>query len=646
MNIKIKTMEIENFKKIKSLSLNFGPDGNLITGNNRQGKTTIFDAYLWCLFETTTRKNDTVQMKGSDNQVIHKIDTRVTLTLVIDNSYEVKLARRLYEKIEKAGTPEEKIKGTEMERFYNDVPLTKKEFDAKLAGIAPLEAWLICSNIKVFMSLKMEDRRRILASVAGEIDMEEMLKPFPLLAKAFDEKKTLEEFRKQVNATKKKSETELVAIPARIDQQDKLYSQEDLDQLRKDIADIDTKIADCDRYLQASTEQIAAQAEERKKVMEVERQLNSARSAWSKKHFAAMTQAQQAVTEAQQAFDEAERNARRDAMIYEENAVKARNLKRQRDDKKAEWMQLNEQDFSYTEETVCPHCGREYTPQMLAERKDGAIERFNSEKSDGLAKLLNEYEQLRNQYTAVQKLVNQYTDIAKPEHDQRIADLKVKLQAAREAQIKVTSDKAEKDEAIITLQQQLDELNAKPATAEADAATIDAKQAKTNEKRELQRQRDEMVKKLAGEEANKKIDAEKVKLETRSKELSQIVSDCDAALYQIKEFTKAYTATIGHRLCRFFRVVTWKFFDINMTNDGIKDICTPMLDGIEFDGLNKEGTITAGIDIVRGLMEAYGINVPLFIDEGESVENITRPDETQTIELRFVPGAELQQTVL
>lgn len=640
-------MEIENFKKIKSLSLNFGPGCNLITGRNRQGKTTIFDAYLWCLFETTTRKNDTVQMKGSDNQVIHKIETRVTLTLIIDDSYEVKLARRLYEKIEKAGTPEEKIKGTEMERFYNDVPLTKKEFDAKLAAIASLEAWLICSNIKVFMSLKMEDRRRILASVAGEIDMEEMLKPFPLLAKAFDEKKTLEEFRKQMNATKKKSETELVAIPARIDQQDKLYSQEDFDQLRRDIAGIDMKIADCDRYLQASTEQIAAQAEERKKVMEVERQLNSARSSWSKKHFAAMTQAQQAVTDAQQAFDKAERNARREAMTYEDNVVKARNLKRLRDDKKAEWLQLNERDFSYEEETVCPHCGREYTAEMLAQRKDGAIERFNSEKSDGLARLLSEYEQLRNQYTAVQKLVNQYTDITKPEHDHRIADLRVKLQAAREAQIKVTSDKAEKDEAITSLQQQLDELNVKSATAiSEDSATTDAKQAKINEKRDLQRQRDDLLKKLAGEEANKKIDAEKLKLEARSKELSQIVSDCDAALYQIKEFTKAYTATIGQRLCRFFRVVTWKFFDINMTNDGIKDICTPMLDGIEFDGLNKEGTITAGIDIVRGLMEAYGINVPLFIDEGESVENITRPAETQTIELRFVPGAELQHTLL
>ncbi|MBQ9532428.1 MAG: AAA family ATPase [Prevotella sp.] len=644
MNIKIKSMEIENFKKIKSLSLNFEPYNNLVTGRNRQGKTTIFDAYLWCIFETTTRKNDTVQMKGSDNQVIHKIDTKVTLTLVIDDSYEVKLARRLYEKIEKAGTPEEKIKGTEMERFYNDVPLTKKEFDAKVATLAPLEAWLICSNIKVFMTLKTEDRRRILASVAGEIDMNEMLKPFPLLVKAFNEKKTLEEFRKQVNATKKKSETELVAIPARIDQQDKLYSQDDFAQIRTDIAAIDVKITDCDRFLTASTDEIVAKANERSIIAELERKLNAARSKWSTEHFKKMGDANKAVMDIQRNLDEVERNAKKDAATNAENITKANNLKKQRDDKKNEWLQLNDKDFSYDAETVCPHCGRPYTAQMLAEHKDGAIEKFNSEKSAGLAKLLTEYETLRDQYTAVMRLVNEYNDIKKPEYDKHIADLKAKLDEARKEQIKCNGEKMENDANITELQKKLNDANTKPEMSEEEKNAEEAKQAKMAEKKDLQGQRDELVRKLAGEEANKRIDAEKAKLEARSKELSQIISDCDMALYQIKEFTKAYTAVIGQRLGRFFKVVTWKFFDINMTNDGIKDICTPLLDGIEFDGLNKEGTINAGIDIVRGLMEAYGINVPLFIDEGESVETIDRPEGVQTIELKFVPGAELQLT--
>lgn len=646
MNIKIKSMEIENFKKIKSLVLDFGPDGNLITGKNRQGKTTIFDAYLWCIFETTTRKNDTVQMKGSDNQVIHKIDTKVTLTLIIDDSYEVKLARRLYEKIEKAGTPEEKIKGTEMERFYNEVPLSKKDFDIKIAALAPLEAWLICSNIKVFMALKTEDRRRILASVAGEIDMDEILKPFPLLTKAFNEKKTLEEFRKQVLSTKKKSDTELLAIPARIDQQDKLYSQDDFAQIRKDIEAIDAKIAECDSFLTASNGDIAAKENERKMIAELERKLNAARSKWSTEHFKKMGEANKAVMDIQQKIDNTEREAKKEEQAYKDNLTKANNLQKQRDEKKAAWLQLNEKDFSYDEETVCPHCGRPYTPQMLAEHKDGAIEKFNSDKSEGLKKLLKEYEDLRDQYTAVTRLVNEYKDIKKPEHEKTVSELKEQLSKEREIQIKCNGEKMENDTAIAELQKQLEAANLKPQMTESEMNDEAAKQAKIDEKKGYQSQRDELVRKLAGEEANKKIDAEKEKLEARSKELSQIVSNCDMALYQIKEFTKAYTSVIGKKLGRFFKVVTWKFFDINMTNDGIKDICTPLLDGIEYDGLNKEGTITAGIDIVRGLMEAYGINVPLFIDEGESVENINRPENIQTIELKFVPGAELKLTSL
>ena len=72
---------------------------------------------------------------------------------------------------------------------------------------------------------------------------------------------------------------------------------------------------------------------------------------------------------------------------------------------------------------------------------------------------------------------------------------------------------------------------------------------------------------------------------------------------------------------------------------------------LEHFGLWKDGHLSLEAEIPKRKIPhleegTYGIRVPLFIDEGESVENITRPAETQTIELRFVPGAELQHTLL
>lgn len=48
MQIKIKTLKLENFKGIKDLTIDFKDITN-IYGDNAVGKTTIFDAYSWLL---------------------------------------------------------------------------------------------------------------------------------------------------------------------------------------------------------------------------------------------------------------------------------------------------------------------------------------------------------------------------------------------------------------------------------------------------------------------------------------------------------------------------------------------------------------------------------------------------------------------
>ena len=49
MNIVLKALSIENFKGIKSFAVGFGKKTE-IKGENASGKTTIFDAVTWLLF--------------------------------------------------------------------------------------------------------------------------------------------------------------------------------------------------------------------------------------------------------------------------------------------------------------------------------------------------------------------------------------------------------------------------------------------------------------------------------------------------------------------------------------------------------------------------------------------------------------------
>ena len=49
MKIEIKSMTLQNFKKVRSQEINFSHN-MVISGANNVGKTTIYDAYLWAIF--------------------------------------------------------------------------------------------------------------------------------------------------------------------------------------------------------------------------------------------------------------------------------------------------------------------------------------------------------------------------------------------------------------------------------------------------------------------------------------------------------------------------------------------------------------------------------------------------------------------
>ena len=53
-NIFLKQLILKNFKGIKDLTIDFGKTTD-ISGENATGKTSVFDAFTWLLFERTAR---------------------------------------------------------------------------------------------------------------------------------------------------------------------------------------------------------------------------------------------------------------------------------------------------------------------------------------------------------------------------------------------------------------------------------------------------------------------------------------------------------------------------------------------------------------------------------------------------------------
>lgn len=180
MKIEIKSMTLQNFKKVRSQEIEFCHN-MLISGGNKVGKTTIYDAYLWGVFGVLSKKNEIVQPLDKNNEVVHKLETSVTIILNINDEREVKIQRILTEKWVAKDTADEKLNGTQTERLFNDVPLSDSAFKKKLGELCNYNQWFMQSNINLFMSYKIDDRRKMLMSMAGEIDEEKLMQPYPII---------------------------------------------------------------------------------------------------------------------------------------------------------------------------------------------------------------------------------------------------------------------------------------------------------------------------------------------------------------------------------------------------------------------------------------------------------------------------------
>lgn len=84
-NITIKSLHIENFKGVKNFDIKF-ENRTSIKGRNASGKTSLLDAYNWCLFNTDSQGNTKFEIRPLDSEgnKIHDIEIKVVLVLNVN----------------------------------------------------------------------------------------------------------------------------------------------------------------------------------------------------------------------------------------------------------------------------------------------------------------------------------------------------------------------------------------------------------------------------------------------------------------------------------------------------------------------------------------------------------------------------------
>lgn len=640
MRMILKSLHMENFKGIKSLDVNFS-NKTSIKGQNAAGKTTIFDAFTWLLFNKNSAGEEKFNVRplDKDGNRIDNVEIKVVAVLDVDGK-EVELSKVQKQNwVKKRGTNTVSLQGNPNSYEIDGYPKSEAEFKAYISGLGQgEEMFKMLTNPQYFSSLKWKDQRDILMKLTKEVSDVELaqtdVKYAPLIAeleKAPSTDDIRAKFSKALSEWKKKQ----AEIPVRIDEAEK--SKVDVDVAEQELlkADLERKIEALEDLIGKSdaridemrSEEMHCQFEMSAIAQTMNNELSSKKREIENQKYDHERKLEDVRSSIRKAQDSIESNKK---SISEQTLKKADLVKKYNEEVVKKF---DDSKWVFDESTtVCSLCGQRLPEDKIeslradfSQRKADAIEIFNEEHAKTLAMIVDDG-------NACAEMIKDLTKNNK-ELENKINTLK--LNEAEEIDIikgfdeqipKIPScaDYFMQNVEYAKLKAKRDELCADIAELESKGADKVTDYAKAD-KEKLKSQLDEVNKVIAQAANNVMIDDRIETLRDEQKEIGQKVADQEQMLYLLEEFIRFKLNKVSESINSHFKTVNFKLFEMQL-NGGMKDCCECTVNGVPYSTLNSGHRIVAGLDIIRSLSELYGVSVPIFVDNAESLNEFNVPD--------------------
>lgn len=648
---------MENFKGIKSLDVNFS-NKTSIKGQNATGKTTIFDAFTWLLFNKNSAGEEKFNVRPLDKDG-HRIDNaeiKVVAVLDVDGK-EMELSKIQKQNwVKKRGTDTVTLQGNVNSFEIDGYPKSEADFKAYVSGLAQSEdMFKMLTNPQYFSSLKWKDQRDILMRLATDVSDVELAqtdaKYAPLLGeleKAPSTDDIRAKFSKALSGWKKKQ----AEIPVRIDEAEK--SKIDVDVAEQELAkaDLTRRIAECDKKIENAGSTLG---DLRSKEMQLQfdmsgiaqtmnRELSNRRSNIDADlcgcknemdHFkATISLKEKQIADNAKAIADAD--AERKKLGEQYNSEKAKAFD------ETPYL-FDESKWIFDESTtVCSLCGQKLPADKIEQlkadfeerqtkAKEDAKRKLNDSKSDFITQKESNLEEIKAYGFAKKNLIEELT--------KKNADLQMEIDSLKKQEQGTLTNKEElckllseipeeadysQNEEYVKLKAEHDKILADIAKLESEGADKVVTDLKA-EKADLQAQLDEVNKVIAQAANNVAIDDRIETLRDEQKEIGQKVADQEQMLYLLEEFIRFKLNKVSESINSHFKTVNFKLFEMQL-NGGMKDCCECTVNGVPYSALNSGHRIVAGLDIIRSLSELYGVSVPIFVDNAESLNEFNVPD--------------------
>lgn len=621
MGIILKSISLENFKGCKKDKYDFGMVTKIF-GANATGKTTLFDALTWLLFNKDSLGSEKFSIRplDKDGNPIHNVEIKVSAVFDVDGR-EMEFTKTQREKwVKRRGSETAELQGNENLYEIDGYPKTEKDYKSAISDLVGEDLFKMLTNPTYFPSLKWKEQRDILMRFVSDVTDYEMAKDKPefepLLAelqKAPSTDDIKAKYQKSLTEWKKKQ----AEIPVRIDEAEKQRVDIDLAELeleRNAVQDLLNANAEKQKNADLSSEDY-------NKIHAELMELKFAQSDFIRKANESNISKRQDITVNISGYEEQIRTANRRMSnlefsisdIRSENGKCVGEIVKVRE----QWNTTKNSQFDENEQ-ICRTCG-----QLLPADKISANRaEFEEWKKKDLAQITEHGNRLKalidnnsdkiKEFDAERERLStdiEYWTQRKSELEQQLSELPTSVDVSADVEYLEIGRKIE---------EKLSELR------KFDSAE-DLKRELRAEETELRNRMAEVKAKFAKAEANRQIDDRIGELRGEQREVAQKVADIEKMIYLLESFIRYKMDVISESINGKFDGVCWKLF-YKQNNGAIVETCECTVDGVPYSSLNNGHHIVAGLKIIKALQELYGVSAPIFVDNAESISDGNMPD--------------------
>jgi peptidoglycan hydrolase CwlO-like protein len=657
-----------NYKKFPSKSVDLFPRTE-ISGRNREGKSTLQDAYLDVLTGKMANGTEPTSIRRKENGVeVPKVDVVRELTLAIDGKEKVirKITKQKWRK--PRGQSEEVFDGNETSYEIDGFPAKSKDYTEFIQSIAEPSTLLMCSNPKPFLDTLQKstaESRKVLEKMSG-FDIAQFMEENPQYAhveeitKGHSVEDTLKKLRKELNAQKKKVDAKNTEIAYETNRTVEAEDTSSLESKKQELNAELSKLEEQEGILEDSAKGYDSLSYEIRGLKSSRDGLVSKANEWlrARQKFISDT-----VSELRLKKSEKESSIRIIGMELDNHIREAQQAKADLDRARQDYPRIKEMEWDDSElkaieaetfndsDTICPTCGQELPEEQVSKLKSSFEEKKKFRIENELTKKQNWESAKQNQLKGTCDLGNSASAKLKKTNEE-ISKLQSEIGVAQDEVAELTKQIEEEQSKFTELPESVDITNdeeylavtARIAELEEKLKSFDDVPGK---KQELRMQISNVMKQISNVDADIKIaqaavtEKEKrvAELNEELKSLGQVQADIEKNIDTVLNFSIQKNKALAEKINPHFKHFQFSFLDYTIEGNPV-ETCKMICNGIDYNsGLNHSDKILCEVDLLNGLQEMNHLNLPIWIDDSESV-NVERIPvlDRQMIILRVTDG--------